>query len=61
MTLEQRIEVLERAVKALAGGDFVIQEGQVFIQKAFIQDGAIKAADVKAAQYGVNFGISCSR
>jgi hypothetical protein len=49
MTLEQRIKALEQAVKVLVGGEFTVANGQLFIQKAFIQDGAIKAADVETA------------
>ncbi len=57
MTLEQRIEVLERAVKALIGGDFTVVDGQVFIQKAFIQEGTVTAASISAAEHRINTGF----
>lgn len=49
MTLEQRIEALEQAVKVLVGGEFTVENGQVFIQKAFIEGGKITAANLNAA------------
>ncbi|EBS1756931.1 hypothetical protein ABL26_003423 [Salmonella enterica subsp. enterica serovar Oranienburg] len=49
MTLEQRVEALEKTVKVLAGRDFAVDEGRVFINEAFIQEGATKAAQNQAA------------
>lgn len=39
MTLEQRVEALEKTVKVLAGRDFAVDGGRVFINEAFIQEG----------------------
>ena len=50
MTLEQRIEALEQAVKLLVGGSFAVDNGQVFISEALIGNGVIKAAGIKAAE-----------
>lgn len=49
MNLEQRVEALELAVKALMGGEFSITGGQLFINDALTHDSSIKAASVKAA------------
>lgn len=43
MTLEQRVEALEKTVKVLAGRDFAVDGGRVFINEAFIQEGATKS------------------
>lgn len=48
MNLEQRIEVLEQAVKALAGNNLTVENGQIYINDAFLKKGSIKEAIVKA-------------
>lgn len=48
MTLEQRVEILEKTVKLLTLG-IAVNDGKVFINEAFIQDGAINAAQYRAA------------
>lgn len=57
MTLEQRIEALEQAVKVLVCGEFTVENGQVFIQKTFNQDGLVTAANTNAAEYTLLAGI----
>ncbi|HIC8466159.1 TPA: hypothetical protein ACXLPC_004571 [Salmonella enterica] len=59
MTLEQRVEALEKTVKVLAGRDFAVDEGRVFINEAFIQEVATKAARKQAAIcfYMLSLGI----
>ncbi|SFR00639.1 hypothetical protein SAMN04487773_0932 [Enterobacter sp. kpr-6] len=49
MTLEQRVEALEKKVKVLAGEDFTVEGGRVFINKAFIREGDTTAAQIQAA------------
>lgn len=49
MTLEERVEVLEKADAGLVGGGFVVHAEKVFINEAEINGGAIKAASKKTA------------
>ncbi|WP_158086848.1 phage tail tip fiber protein [Pantoea septica] len=53
MNLEQRVEALEIAVKALVRGDFTVENGQVFINEALIRGDAIKAAAIHAAEFKI--------
>ncbi|HIC1917596.1 hypothetical protein OA787_22625 [Citrobacter freundii] len=57
MTLEQRVKALEKTVKALAGRDFTVEDGRVFINEAFIQEGVTKAAQKQAAKYEASLGV----
>ncbi|MFT2788852.1 hypothetical protein ACMV5I_02120 [Serratia sp. T13T92] len=50
MTLEQRVEALEKKLNILNGKNFSICEGEVFIQNAVIESGSINAAHLQAAK-----------
>ncbi|HHS7123746.1 TPA: hypothetical protein ACTM63_004313 [Yersinia enterocolitica] len=72
MTLEQRVKELEnevsslkKAVTNLAGGNFSIKDGEVFIANAFIQSAIdsnvsdiIDNAEANACQYSVRVGVN---
>lgn len=58
MNLEQRVEALEQAVRVLVGGELAIDNGQVFIKKAFIQGAEVKAVDFATAEYALKSGVN---
>lgn len=51
MNSEQRVEALEQVVKALAGGNLTVENGQIYINDAVMNDDSIKAANIKAAGF----------
>lgn len=53
MNLEQRVEALERAVKAFVGGGFSITGGQIFINEALIYEPLEKSTKDFDAAFGV--------
>lgn len=75
MTLEQRVKELEnevsslkKAVTNLAGGNFSIKDGEVFIANAFIQpnigsnvSAIIENAEANACQRTIMVGVNCSQ
>ena len=58
MTLEQRVEVLEKQMNLLGKGNFVIQNGEVFFSDAFIKSDDVNAAQIQAAESKVVFSGS---
>lgn len=52
MTLEQRVEALEKAVNTLKNKRFSITDGQVFIRNAKINEGSINTCLVSKSEGG---------
>ncbi|WBV20229.1 hypothetical protein [Pantoea piersonii] len=53
INLEQRVEVLEKAVKAFVGDGFSVVGGQLFINEALIQGPLTKSVKAHDAAFGV--------
>lgn len=51
MTLEQRVEALEKQMAAQANGRFEVKDGEVYIKDALIKGGQINAARIQAATF----------
>ena len=49
MTLEQRVEALEKKMAAQGYGKFAENDGDIYINDALIKSGEINAAHVRAA------------
>ena len=51
MTLEQRVEALEKQMAVLNNGQFAVKDGEAFINDALIKGGDINAAQIQAAAF----------
>lgn len=50
MTLEQRVEALEKQIAALSNERLAVKDGEVYINDALIKDGKINAAQIQTAE-----------
>ncbi|WNJ77739.1 hypothetical protein RJE46_13965 [Cedecea neteri] len=51
MTLEERVEALEKQTAAQGNGRLAVKDGEVYINDALIKDGEINAAQIQAAAF----------